>query len=121
MYTSEFKILFSLIITLFLYVSYKNNSLEKMTSSGTPTQQDIVSQENLLAIKNLGLLAGNMISQDGGTLTLPYNLTVNNLNVNSSARFGINSGRQLKIINSSWGKWNGDWCTTNCSSQYTFI
>ena len=79
MYSNEFKIMLTLFVLLLIYVIYKNKSLEKMTDDST------FSPVHLTAIKNLGSVAASMISADGGTLTLPYNVKVNGkLDINSS-------------------------------------
>lgn len=91
-----------ILICLILYLVFKNKSLEKMTSSGTPSQQDIVSSENLLAIKNLGKLAQQMISPDGGTLTLPYNVNING-DLNMTGKIDTVRTRELSILSSKKG------------------
>lgn len=81
------KINLFIIISLFLfgYLFYKNKAIEKMTESTNPSAQTIVSNENLMAIKNLGDLAAEMISPDGNTLTLPYDVEIQgDLNVTST-------------------------------------
>ena len=79
MYSNEFKILFVLILLHIVYSYFKNKSLEKMTDDST------FSPVHLTAIRNLGNVAASMISADGGTLTLPYNVKVNGkLDINSS-------------------------------------
>ena len=83
MYSNEFKILFVLILINMLYSYFKGKSLEKMTDDST------FSPVHLTAIKNLGNVAASMISADGGTLTLPYNVNITkNLQVNTSGRTG---------------------------------
>lgn len=82
----ETKILYGIILCLFLYILYTKNTLEKMTDSS-------ISQENLLAIKNLGQLAARIMPDSSSDdLVFPGNVTIDGLlTVNNGSRF--NGGR----------------------------
>lgn len=72
MSSNEFKVLLGLIIINLICTFYQKKSLEKMTSTS-----EIVSQENLLAIKNLGELAGTIMPDGaGGKLVLPGDVEI---------------------------------------------
>ena len=71
MYSNEFKIVIFLLLIHIIYSYFKNKSLEKMSNNMNP-----VSQENLLAIKNLGSLASSIL-QSNGNIVLPGNVKVN--------------------------------------------
>ena len=66
---NKINILFILIITIIIYIYINNkNTIEKMS------QTNPISQENLTAIRNLGQLAGKILSDDN--ITLPGNVII---------------------------------------------